>query len=60
MIRASGDNLSSPHLIPRCAKSPGGQSVSDAPLAVLKKRERERESEREREREFSVTLKESN
>ena len=37
----SGAKLSSPHLIPRCAKSRGGQSVSDAPLAVLKKRQRE-------------------
>ena len=47
MTRSSGDTLSSPHVIPRCAKSRGGLNASDAPLAVLKKRERERERERE-------------
>ena len=39
VIRSSGDTLSSPHVIPRCAKSRGGLNASDAPLAVLKKRE---------------------
>ena len=38
VCRTSGDQLLFQHLIPRCAKSRGGQSASDAPLAVLKKR----------------------
>ena len=39
VCRTSGDRLLFQHLIPRCAKSRGGQSASDAPLSVLKKRE---------------------
>ena len=38
VTRSSGDTPSSPHVIPRCAKSRGGLNASDAPLAVLKKK----------------------